>query len=326
MKNGIPVPIFLASNNNYAPFVSTTIISIVKNTTAFINFYILDGGINNKNKEKIKKIKNQFKNFSIEFIDMKNFELERFPNIAHYSTSAFSRYFIPEIKPHLKKILYLDVDIIVKGDIYELFNQNLENYPLGAILEDFYPQNSIYLKKIYPKYNGGTNYFNSGVLVVELDYFKKNNITNILVNKTNELKDVLNCPDQDVLNIIFENNFKILDYKFNFMPFHQKHFMKNEKVENPIIIHYTAEKPWKNSETEGGDDFWEIAKLSPFYAELEKNIKLPKLLKNIPSKEKIKHIKYLLKTSHGIKKCFYSLKLFILNFIIQIKTKNSKFL
>lgn len=129
------IPIFLASDNNYAPFVATTICSIVKNTSSFTDFYILDGGISLSNKYKIEIMKEEFKNFSIKYYDMSNFALERFPNIKHYSLNTFSRYFIPELENKLNKILYLDVDIIVRGDIAELFNQDLANYPVGTVEE-----------------------------------------------------------------------------------------------------------------------------------------------------------------------------------------------
>lgn len=306
-----PIPIFLASDDNYAPFVATTIISIVKNTSSFINFYILDGGILEWNKQKILSIKKDFNNFSVEFLDMKNSGLERFPNIRHYSLNTFSRYFIPEMKTDLDKILYLDVDIIVKSDIAELYNQDLENYPVGAILEDFYPDNYTHLKKICPTYKGGSNYFNAGILLLSLNYFRKNNLTQILVDKTIELKDVLSCPDQDIFNFIFDNNFKILDYKYNLMPDHQDYIHKLGKKEaidaisKPVILHYTARKPWNTLRAEMSDDFWQIAKLSPFYCDLKTSLDLKDIGKKIQflsetfkkpllNKLKIKHLKYKL--------------------------------
>ena len=62
------IPIFLSSDNNYAPFVATTIASICDNTKSFVEVYVLDGGITEENQEKISALKDVFKNFSIEFI------------------------------------------------------------------------------------------------------------------------------------------------------------------------------------------------------------------------------------------------------------------
>ena len=64
------IPIFLSSDNNYAPYVATTIASICDNTKSFCDFYILDGGISKENQEKIYVLKEKFNNFSIEFINI----------------------------------------------------------------------------------------------------------------------------------------------------------------------------------------------------------------------------------------------------------------
>ena len=53
MKAKESIPIFLSSDNNYAPFVATTIASICDNTESYCDFYILDGGIDEENKKKI---------------------------------------------------------------------------------------------------------------------------------------------------------------------------------------------------------------------------------------------------------------------------------
>lgn len=290
-KSEFKIPIFLASDNNYSPFVATTILSIVKNTSSFIAFYILDGGILKSNKKKILSLQKKHKNFSVEFINMKRFELNKFPEIKHYTTNAFSRYFIPELKPDLGKVLYLDVDIIVTGDIAELYNQDLGEYYLGAILEDYCPFNYTYLKKICPGYKGGCNYFNSGVLVMDLDGFRRHNIAQKLVETTTRLNDLLNCPDQDVLNLIFENNFKKIDYKFNFFSGHEKYVDESGKKElleareNHLILHFTGGKPWLDKSVEMSYKFWDIVKETPFYD--GKNLSFSKSFK-----ERFKFISY----------------------------------
>jgi lipopolysaccharide biosynthesis glycosyltransferase len=290
------VPIFLASDDRYAPFVATTINSIAKNTKSFIDFYVLDGGILDANKQKIESLKEQFNNFSIEFIDMKNAGLERFPNMRHYSLNTFSRYFIPDLKPDLDKVLYMDVDIIVKGDIAELYNEDLGKYPLGAILEDFFPLNYTYLMETFPDYKGGNNYFNAGVLLISLDYFRKNDLTQKLIDKTVELKEVLSCPDQDIFNLFFENNFKVIDYKFNFMPDHDDCLLKLgkkeaiEALDYPVVLHYTGRKPWKDCLAKRAVDFWEIARLTPFFDELKTEYHINERL--TLSKLKSKFIRY----------------------------------
>ena len=261
------IPIFLACDDNYAPFLCTTMYSILAHTKSYIEFYIMDGGISYKNKRLIKKSLRSFSYKKIKYINMKKYDLARFPNIKHYSTNTFSRYFIPEIYAKPEKVIYMDVDIIVKRDIKHLYNQDLEHYPLGAVLEDFYMQNYTNLKQnIWPQYKAEDKYFNAGVLLMDISQFIKNNYTEKFISLTIKLADKLSCPDQDVFNIIFENNFKILDYKYNYMPDHFHLLQKKHpdiKNIDPLIIHYTAQKPW-NEYSKKSVDFDIILKKTAF--------------------------------------------------------------
>ena len=120
------IPIFLAADDNYAPFVATTIASVCDKTDSFVDFYILDGGISLENKEIILNVKKYFKNFSIEFIKINAEEqFKNFQTITHLTLAAYNRLLIPILKPNLKKVIYLDVDVIVMDDISELYKEAL---------------------------------------------------------------------------------------------------------------------------------------------------------------------------------------------------------
>ena len=92
------IPIFLSSDNNYAPFVATTIASICDNTKSFCDFYILDSSITKENQEKICCLKNNFSNFSIEFIQINNDlyfkDLEYNNNSRYVSLATYNRFLI----------------------------------------------------------------------------------------------------------------------------------------------------------------------------------------------------------------------------------------
>jgi len=271
------IPVFLASDDNYAPFLATTMYSILQNTKSFIDFYILDGGISKISKDKIVRSLENFTNKSLTYFDMSKCGLERFPNLKHYSLNTFSRYFIPDLVPAIDKAIYMDVDIIVKGDVAELYHIDLGDYPLGAVLEDFYEGNYKTLKqKVYPAYNGGDKYFNAGVLLLNIKNIRENKTMDKAVQLTIDLFDKLNCPDQDVFNILFENNFKILDYKYNFMPDHLK-FIKQKHPDlvlpEPVIIHYTGPKPWKAMSNRKAD-FDEILEKTEFKDDVRTKYKI----------------------------------------------------
>ena len=272
------IPIFLASDENYAPYLCVAIYSILEHTKANVEFYILDNNIKEKSKMMINQSLKDFKDYSIEYIDMTKFDLSRFPNLKHYSLNTFSRYFIPQLKQNLGKILYLDVDIIAKSDIFELYNQDLQGFPLGAVLEDFYGLNGQYIQEhIDPNFKSGRKSFNAGVMIIDVGQFIKYNYAEILINKTIELADKLSCPDQDIFNIVFENNYKILDYKFNFMIDLYKQFENmypkkaKETMKNHCIIHYVSYKPWQNRLSLGQADFERVADETLFAKQIQKS-------------------------------------------------------
>ncbi len=261
------IPIFLASDDNYAPFLCTTMYSILLHTQSQIDFYVMDGGICRKSKKLIEASLKKFKHKTIKYLDMTKFELSRFPNLRHYSLNAFSRFFIPKLTPKLGKAIYMDVDVIIKDDIAELYNQPLGKYAIGAVLEDFYVGNYTNLKTdIWPKYKGGDQYFNSGVLLLDIQKLIKANSVEKLVSLAVKLFDKLSTADQDVFNILFDGKFKVLDYRYNFMPdfFYLLKAKHPERQEvKPLIIHYTAQKPWK-AECACSADFHEIMQQTKF--------------------------------------------------------------
>jgi CDP-paratose 2-epimerase len=296
-------PVILASNDNYAPFVTTTLYSILENTESFVEFYILEDAITAKNKMKISKSLEKFKNYSIQYIDATKYALERFPDIDNRSATAFARYFIGDALPDKKKILYLDCDIIFCDDIAELYNLDMDNYPIAALWEDFI-EYTVIKQNLYPEYKGGNFSFNSGVLLIDLEKYK--GYTKSFVELTLRFQNLLKYSDQDVLNIVFDNNFKRLNYRYNFQignywTFRERYLKKaNEIIMNPLLVHWSGMeiKPWKNEKPFYGYLFWEVAKKTLFYKDIrtiQKNDKKKQLKKTgfylfnlIPLIEKVK--------------------------------------
>ncbi len=271
------IPIFLASDDNYAPFVATTAYSILKNTKSQIQFYIIDAGISPENKKLISKSLDKFHNYTIDYIPYPDTqENESITKHSSYNKVAFARFFIPKLMPNLVKALYLDVDIIVRSDITNLFMQSLDNYPVAAVSEGFqpYPYPGIgMLKKDCKEYKSLSDYFNDGVLLIDVQEFIRNNYTEKLLKTTNKYLDIAPFADQCILNIFFENNYKKLDYTMNYLPIldkFYKHHLKNDykKIKKgALIYHYTSQfclnSPLLSLE------FWAIARKTEFYSELK---------------------------------------------------------
>lgn len=267
------IPVFLASDDNYAPFVATTIASICDNTKSFIEFYILDGGISNINKSKIAYLINQFNNFSIEFIKLDlDREFPDFKETDRISKSMYSRFLIPTLKPNLNKVIYSDVDVIFLDDISKMYNESLDDHALGAVWEEYSEKinNDSHKKRL--ELSNFHKYFSSGNLIIDSNKWLDNSILEKLIKISTDSIDILSCPDQDVLNKFFNNNYKVLNQKYCYI---NQNFIFYEDHNDIVIRHYNGKiKPWHvapgsdSSLMPNLEDFWYYAKKTDFYEEL----------------------------------------------------------
>ena len=280
MQNNIPV--FLASNDKYAPFVATTIASVCYNTKSFCEFYVLDSGISNLNKRRIELLKEKFNNFSVEYLKIDLNEFKNFQLLPHISLDTYSRFFIPILKPELDKVIYIDIDVSVLGDIKELYNVDLKDHFLGATPEYFAIDCQMkVVKNLDIKYNENKQFFNAGILLINSKKWRENNITDKLFEIQKKYNDKLINGDQDILIKQFYEDYIELDFRFNLLGgqlVYKKDFSKevedkvNCAIENPVIRHFeTPNKPWlTNKNFYGGflqnfEDFWFFAKMTDFY-------------------------------------------------------------
>lgn len=268
------IPIFLSSDNNYAPFVATTIASICDNTKSFCEFYVLDGKITEEKKEKIGKLKEQFDNFSLEYIEVKENELlsdfEYKNKSTHVSISTYYRFFITKLKPTIKRAIYLDIDIIAIGDIENLWKQDLNGNTLGIIKDE--GENDLIIK-FKEKYSLA-NYYNAGVLLIDLRKWEEKQYSKLTFEFELQNRNNLNFADQDIINVLFKDDCIQLEQKFN----EQLYFNKNTVIRHFANIY----KPWKYNYFKVGngitplanfDDFWKYAKYTEFYENLMKEYK-----------------------------------------------------
>ncbi|WP_392367102.1 glycosyltransferase family 8 protein, partial [Streptococcus suis] len=112
-------------------------------------------------------------------------------------------------------ILYLDVDILVHGNLMELFQTDLEEYALGAIVEaDIFKYYQWYLDSL--GFGPNDAYFSSGVLLMDLDKMRQNGTTNQLITMAIDKARDYKFPDQDILNLYYKGNFKQLSPAYNY--------------------------------------------------------------------------------------------------------------
>ena len=244
------INLVLCCDDNYVIPVLTCLTSVFENNKEYsFCVYIVTAGITHENERKFQSLLDIYS----QCIIVKNIDSSRFdvlPSRGRYVVATYYRYILPEILSE-DKVLYLDGDTIVTSDLGELWQTDISDYACAAV-EDQRCDNVLLYNRFYLK----TTYFNAGVLLVNLKYWRRYGITEQLFRySVVNFKNLL-YQDQDALNVVLSGKIKYISYTYNFQMewygdefTNTAHFSKWEEINrvknNPVIIHYTvAAKPW----------------------------------------------------------------------------------
>jgi len=231
-----------------------------------IKVYVLDGGIDKINKEKLKVIEDTY-GFQINYIDMLNYDLSSFPELGRLNACSYYRLLAPEIIPE-DKIIYLDCDTVVLDDLNKIFEKEINNENIISAVADLGEKDKI--KYFFRPING---YFNAGVMVIDCGAYRKDDVFKKALDFVNLNKKAIKYADQDILNHLLEGRWLRLDDAYN---------VQQDNYQPPIsadikVLHYTgAVKPWHYSyENKMKKYFTDFLRKTPWedYAYPDKNIK-----------------------------------------------------
>ncbi len=265
------IPIFFSTDDNYVPFLTVALHSIVENASKEYDYkiIILNSELKEESVKQILAFENE--NFKVEFADVNKKIKDVAKNMTlglrdYYSNSIYYRIFIPSLFPDYDKALYLDADIVVIDDISKLYFEELGDNLLGAITDDVVNGNDSFKK--YSETVLGikpTQYFNSGILVMNLKELRKFEIENKFVHLIGTYNFDTIAPDQDYLNYLCRGKVKYIHKGWDKMPMEDNDFSDDDLH----LIHYNMfRKPWHYSEVPYEDFFWNYAKKSSYYDDL----------------------------------------------------------
>lgn len=274
MKKKI-VPVFFSVDENYAPYLSTALASLIEHTSENYqyNLHVVHHNLTRRSLRKIQKLDLGRENVNIIMTEMQ----ETLSGISdrkstqlkadYFTPTIYYRIFLPEMFPQYEKGVYLDSDIIVNDDIAKLFETDL-NGNLVAATVDMSTQGDKLLCRYFDEVVGVKHdkYFNSGVLVIDFEKFREEEFCEHFLYLLNKYDFDTVAPDQDYLNAMCAGRVEYLDAAWNAMPTPDHHPMKS-----PKIVHYNLFfKPWHYDGTDYEELFWEYAKYSAFSKAIEK--------------------------------------------------------
>ena len=216
---------------------------------------IIDESVSVVEKRNLTEMIAQFNQKRLEFYEVSSKLTENLPffHRATITRSTYYRLFLTEILPKtISKVLYIDGDCIVRHSLYSLWNIDLDGFALAAAFDVFEAHIEYYNRLRYPYELG---YFNAGVLLINLEYWRSQNLINEYAEYYNNYPDRIKFEDQDVLNVVLKDKKKFFPIKYNFQSFflnndYKWDFWKHEAeyidaLRDPVIVHYTSVfKPW----------------------------------------------------------------------------------
>lgn len=269
-KRNRVIPVFFAADDKYVKYMMVTMKSLIANATAGYEYrlYVLHTDISVENQAVVKKMETS--NCKVSFVDVRE-ELKKFEKKIslrdYYSATTYYRVLIADMFPEYDKVLYIDSDTIACEDIANLYQYNLGKNYIGAVRDQLVVQTDIYgdyVEKVLGISRGA--YFNAGVVLINCEQFRKEHMLKRFLELLNTYTFVV-AQDQDYLNILCMDRVLWLDPRWNV----QMVGTIPCEEEKAKLVHYNlSTKPWNSASCRMGQYFWEYAKQTENYEQLQK--------------------------------------------------------
>jgi lipopolysaccharide biosynthesis glycosyltransferase/tetratricopeptide (TPR) repeat protein len=258
------IPIALAFDKNIAAHVPTLLRSIEAHRSRPARYIFMVRDIPS---ELVAPIEAACGGSQTKWFEMNHFlKGEKLTLIPHTTISTMDRLYLPEILPDVDKVVYLDIDLIVQGDIAELYDVDIASSGIAgrSSINPFWKTQLNVVESNIARLTAATatelrraasvstdllaRCFNAGVLVVSLERMRRHNLT----EQSTRLAVDFQMNDQEILNYYSAGHFSDLGRDWNAFPYQER--IDPEKVK---IIHWAGgAKPWSKTRNARFGDRW----------------------------------------------------------------------
>lgn len=284
------VTVVASTDRAYVAHMAGLLASVLANRSRkrFIDFVILDGGLNAVERHLLTEMVTSAGEASLRFVDMSS-TFKDVPIHSYFSRSTFYRLALGDLLPHHKKVVFLDTDMTVLGDVGELTDLDLGSNVIAAvpdlIMRTFCTMGvrSIqeaggrpalqYIQDTLGVEAGTEGYFQAGTLVIDLDKLRTLALGERMINDLRRNRYWF--LDQDVLNKHLSGRVKLIDFTWNVVSIPEDHLQYlttkdraqyERSHEQPKIVHYAGVgKPWETSDNPFSFYYWQYLRLTPWY-------------------------------------------------------------
>jgi lipopolysaccharide biosynthesis glycosyltransferase len=251
------IHVVLAADANYAMPMSVVMASAAINCASdrSLSIHVIESGYADDLKERVTSSLNEVRpeNLSVHWYPVISEELSDLPVVqSHINLMTYSRLLMPQLLPStVHQALYLDCDVLVEGDISQLWDASPSEKALGAVRDRIGCVGNQGGLSNYQELNIGaeTPYFNAGVLLFNLDKWRREAISQRVFNYLRKYNHILRFEDQEALNAVLHDDWSEIPARWN-QQIVPRFFRAGSNVALPNlieegIIHFiTGEKPW----------------------------------------------------------------------------------
>lgn len=271
------VPIVFAFDNNLTMPAAVCIFSLLVNAKddTHYDIYVLKRQGEDLDLSYVDRVLEQFPKHSLTVREVGNTFDSSF-EIRGITTPAYYRLLIPSLIPEYDKVLYSDVDVIFRDDLYHIYNTDISDNYIGGVNAIAFLDSD--LNDYYNKLGLDTHSIvYSGNLIFNNKEIRENPELGVIFS--NLAKNDYKFQDMDILNIACEGKIYQLKPEFCLTTYIYRSMVSNEKelftVWTPAeldyartygVIHYNGQKPWKGY-CVNFDIWWEYYRNSPIYDE-----------------------------------------------------------
>lgn len=240
---GLEVHVGIAFDQNYlSPFYALVTSMFLNNKKHSFVIHAIVSGVSIHDKEKIDKFVEDYGG-KIFYYEIDEKIVSQFIVVSKWTSAVYYRLYFPSLVPErVERLLYLDTDTLVLGDIENLYKDDLEHYPVGAVYDNYVkssPELGIDVEG---------EYFNSGVLLMDVKRWREQKISEQAFHFLTQFPEKIKYVDQDALNAVLKKNWKHLSSQYNTMYSTIPDGMSSKElrkfIQQVTILHFTLQRPW----------------------------------------------------------------------------------
>lgn len=228
-------------------------VSAVDHASRPVEIWLVHPGLSTSSQERLARLKEMIPGLTLHVLQCDLSRFNGYPKMEKWPVLIYAKLMLSELLP-LDRVIVLDCDMVVMDDLAKLYDMPFpEGIRLAACSDLITKKKAAQRGYDYSP----EDYFNAGMLLLDLNALRKEDFSNRVLDVPPEYLQMIQAPEQYLLNRYFHGNYLKLDSRWNLFAGLSRHricsrFPERKKAlfaakKSPGVIHFTTSKPWNCS-------------------------------------------------------------------------------